>query len=185
MRRAYLLALLAVTGCSLEANAEMKELCITQKSQEFPGVAGVSGEFCTPTSPSTLCDPINIDLKDLADKLSEQGVTGEARVLSVTFASSTVDLSQIQSLKVRLVPSTGSSLAPTDIINYPTTSGTKSPSQLVLTGGGLDLWQYLKANQLNLTVSGSGTLPATNWTADLGICVGMKLTIDEWKLITQ
>jgi hypothetical protein len=169
---------LFTTGCEslffVEASTE--ELCKTQKDLSFPAA---------PDVPGTVSQTFNFPVRDLTATIP----TGETeafltmKLFELTPTNGGPDLSGVESatLSVRL---DGQSPPGTTLLEYRRGSTQPNPQKLSATGRGvLDLQKVLRQEELELTMSASGVLPTSQWTADLRVCAGLSLKADFFDML--
>jgi hypothetical protein len=97
-------------------------------------------------------------------------------------------LDGVDRLFIRLTPPPGSALPPITLVDY--VAGQPAPerggaAQLAgdvvsvdLSGLGVNLMDYLGAEQLTMDVQAEGTLPAAEWNATVETCFGLDAAYD-------
>jgi hypothetical protein len=174
------LALLA-SGC-LEANVKASRVCASEAGQAIPGVPASPGVPVS-TPPVT----VSIDLSGVLNDLDRAGVTGDVRMLDFGIASpSGADLYGIDSIAVRTLPSpTSPTLPPVPLdCSYQRPPGATRPITQVTAGcSSPNLFEYAKNQELVLEFTLTGTeLPAADWTASVGACLSIEVTLDYTEL---
>jgi hypothetical protein len=154
------LALAACGGPVLFVEVEVPRACVAQGRVAFPGVA-TSG---------TATGDLDVPLVAQIPLLTTSGADTVLVLDDVTIApvSGSPDLSGIDGAVVDVVPASG---APVAAVRYTRDPAAPPPSQLVLSGGGVDVAPLLQNGSAHLRIVASGRPPPTAWAADVQTCV--------------
>jgi hypothetical protein len=180
MRTALILSVLALATAScgdplVFAEVDEPRLCIQLHGQAMPAAGVVvNGKLFE--------DDLHIG--DFVPALDSSGTTVTAEVLefTVTDTSGTADLSGIQSANVTAVKvsSTGAQSDPVKLLDY--TRPTPAPKDhITMVGQSVDVGSYLASGNLHYSVSIAGSPPANAWTADMNVCLHVKVMVDALK----
>lgn len=176
--RILLLALpLLATGCGslFYVEAETEEVCKTQHNVPFPGSIPI---------PGTVSQTINFPIGDITQTIPRGSTDAELRVrlFEVTATGGNPELSGVERASVAIrLPNQST---PTKLLEYQRPANQTSTQKLSATGSGLlNLNQLLDQDELELTLTASGTLPQRDWTADVRVCAGLWLRTDVLDLI--
>jgi hypothetical protein len=150
----------ALTGCTLSVEADVPDVQITQSGLAFEGVPAVVGDASMTKSYSQQHSKL-----DLPSQLDTQ-----VRTLAVTLTatSGVTDLSFIHFMSISM--SADADSTPIVIGSYEPATGSTTGNQLKLTTLNpvniLDAW---KTDTATFTLQLAGTLPTSDWTADVSI----------------
>jgi hypothetical protein len=168
---------LLTTGCSslFSVEAETEEICKTQRNVSFPGSIPI---------PGTVSQTINFPIGDLTATIPAGSTEAKLRMrlFEVSATSGNPELSGVERASVALrLPSQATA---TKVLEYRRPANQASTQKISATGSGeLNINELLGQDSLELTLEASGTLPRSNWTADVRVCAGLFLKADVLDLL--
>jgi hypothetical protein len=173
MRIAHALPLLALAaGCGdplVFAEVEEPSVCFTVHNQAMVGTGGatVTDFVYSGTSPVNIGDNVAL--------MNSKGATVNAHVLSFTLtdAKGTADLSGIASASVTISNTAGS----TPLLSY-TRPANPPKDHLTMAGSSQEIGALLSGGNFNYSVAVSGQPPANDWTANIEVCLYLKVKVD-------
>jgi hypothetical protein len=168
---------LLAAGCGgpvLFAELEAPSVCVTLPQYAFPGAVG----------PDLAMD-VAYDMSTVLPALDTANVEYELRLsqLDTTLVTAPgYDFGAIDS--VRVVALATATLPEVELVSYQRDPLAPATNEIVSSGTmDVDLAPYLQGGQLALRVEYSGTLPASDWTADVRGCFYMRAMLDYGALI--
>ncbi|MBU8895443.1 hypothetical protein DRW03_14510 [Corallococcus sp. H22C18031201] len=174
--RALLLcaAPLLVTGCdslfTLEVEAE--EICKTQADVSFPAA---------PSGTASVQQTLSLPLGDFAEPLPEDVEVTSALRLKTFEVDANTDLSGIERATVSLRKPGSDEVI---LVGEYRRSGTGPVRQIRLTGGGaVDVLDLAKQSNLDFVFDAKGSLPSTQWTANMKVCAAVKARANYFNLL--
>lgn len=159
--------LLALAGCgSLYTEIDEPQVCQTISSVQVPGVPA--------NTVHGVAVPVTFSLhKELG---STKGVTGEVEVIQVVLTADTgvTDFGFIQIAQLNVdVPDGGGLFVP--VVEYTQPASYTPSSTLEMPGNGSNVFDEVASGNVDASLALTGNFPTTAWSADLQICVEVKL----------
>jgi hypothetical protein len=164
MLRPFMLAgLVLLPACPLlDVQAEVQQVCLTYRGVTIPGV---------PLGQTTIDQSFSLDqlqgAKDLADADAKLTFT-HAEVRATSGVS---DFSFVQKAELSIASGDPSSTLPTLSIFECQNCGTATTTLDVDNAVTTPIQDYIKSGSLVVTIALQGTPPATDWTADVDVCM--------------
>lgn len=154
-------------GCAEELYAEVTvdRVCITRLQESIPGAPAAAVEVSWGGT------------FDLGSTLSDDAISGTMQLLDFTVDAGGTDLSGITAIDVSVVDEHGVAI-PVAAYAAPQPAHVPTTSFSATVTSDLDLYRYLQAETLRYAVVFRGTPPASDWTADIEMCMSAKVRID-------
>lgn len=167
-------ALTLLAGCDrfLYLEIEQPEICQVLPDQVFEG-----NQYSNELTVDIQGQLPGIDLSE------PHGIETLFRLSRVEFIakSGITDFDFISNAQISLIPPPTSSKQPATVIDY--TRAGPTGNTLAMEGAmDVDLYDYLKEGDITLNSSLTGTLPSTEWTMDIKLCMYVRVRADYLQL---
>jgi len=166
--------LLGATGCEslLFVEFDAPEICKTEANLTFIGVPP------NPLDDQEVQLEFDLPLDGFQELDPGESVTLDARVLlvEITAKDAQQDLSGISAARAELLPAEGSSEAPVTLLRYVRPSNmAASPHIALSTDTPVDLLGLVNADAQRVRLTLAGSLPETDWNADIRACLSARV----------
>ena len=164
------LALLPMAGCGpfFYVEADIPKICKTLTGLSFPGLPPGA-----PTGAGAVTLPTQtVDLSSsLPDLLKSNRFTGNVRLLLAELDATSGDLGFLDNVSI-VITTDDPTIPPLAALDYTKDPSDPTPTTIDLSSSEHpNLFPYVKAGALNLSVTVAGELPTAAWAADVKVCI--------------
>jgi len=170
-------AIALATGCGdlFFVEVEMPEVCNNVADAGFegldPALIAAAADAGITVPETTMSYAFDFPLTDQLPTGISDSAEGELSLLSLALTADhgIPDFSFLRKASIE-VASTGTGLGAKTLLAYERTAETADDKTILLEGDRFNLMDYMRQGNLNMTISVTGTLPLSEWSATMRAC---------------